>query len=59
MTEKNLFDKALSQLVENNRQWAASMIEQDPDFFSNLSRRRNISGLVARIVVCQQIPLWG
>ena len=36
MTDKNLFDKALGQLVENNRQWAASMIQQDPDFFSNL-----------------------
>ena len=36
MTSKNAFDKALGQLVENNRQWAAAMVEQDPDFFSNL-----------------------
>ena len=36
MASKNAFDKALGQLVENNRQWAASMIEQDPDFFSKL-----------------------
>ena len=36
MASKTAFDKALGQLVENNRQWAASMIEADPDFFSNL-----------------------
>jgi carbonic anhydrase len=36
MATKNPFDKALGQLVENNRQWAASMLEQDPQFFSNL-----------------------
>ncbi len=35
MTEKK-FDRALRQLVANNREWAASMIRQDPDFFKKL-----------------------
>ncbi len=36
MTAHRNFDKALRQLVDNNRDWAASMVEQDPDFFSKL-----------------------
>lgn len=35
MTSKN-FDRALRQLVANNREWAASMVAQDPDFFRKL-----------------------
>ncbi len=30
------FDRALRQLVANNREWAASMVAQDPDFFKKL-----------------------
>ena len=30
------FDKALRQLVANNKEWAASMLERDPDFFKKL-----------------------
>ena len=32
---------ALTDLLENNRTWAASIREQDPDFFSNLSRQQS------------------
>lgn len=35
MSTRN-FDRALRQLVDNNRAWAASMVAQDPDFFSKL-----------------------
>ncbi len=35
MPGKN-FDRALRELVANNREWAASMIAQDPDFFAKL-----------------------
>lgn len=35
MPGKN-FDRALRELVVNNREWAASMIAQDPDFFKKL-----------------------
>ncbi len=35
MNNKN-FDRALRQLVDNNREWAASMVAQDPDFFRKL-----------------------
>ncbi len=35
MPAKN-FDRALRELVANNRQWAASMVEQDPEFFKKL-----------------------
>lgn len=34
-TQRN-FDKALRQLVDNNRAWAASMVEQDAGFFRKL-----------------------
>ena len=30
------FDKALGQLVANNKEWAASMVERDPGFFRKL-----------------------
>ncbi len=30
------FDRALRELVANNREWAASMVAQDPDFFKKL-----------------------
>ena len=35
MPGKN-FDRALRELVANNREWAASMVAQDPDFFKKL-----------------------
>ncbi len=35
MSKRN-FDRALRQLVDNNRAWAASMVAQDPDFFTKL-----------------------
>ena len=35
MREKKI-DKALRQLVANNREWAASMLERDPDYFKKL-----------------------
>ncbi len=35
MSTRN-FDRALRQLVDNNREWAASMVAQDPDFFRKL-----------------------
>ncbi len=36
MNSKRNFDRALRQLVDNNREWAASMVAQDPDFFKKL-----------------------
>ena len=35
MREKKI-DKALRQLVANNKEWAASMLERDPDYFKKL-----------------------
>lgn len=35
------FDKALRQLVANNKEWAASMIARDPDFFSKLMSQQS------------------
>ena len=35
MREKKI-DKALRQLVANNKEWAASMLERDPDYFRKL-----------------------
>ncbi len=35
MPGKN-FDRALRELVANNREWAASMVAEDPDFFKKL-----------------------
>jgi len=31
----------LSQLLENNRAWAAEIVERDPEFFARLSRQQN------------------
>ena len=33
--------RILKHLLENNRKWAASLKESDPDFFSKLSRQQN------------------
>jgi carbonic anhydrase len=33
--------RSLSRLFENNRAWAASMVEQDPQFFSNLAQQQS------------------
>lgn len=33
--------RSLSRLFENNRAWAASMVEQDPRFFSNLAQQQS------------------
>ncbi|MCB0287043.1 MAG: carbonate dehydratase [Calditrichia bacterium] len=33
--------RILKHLFENNRKWAASLKESDPDFFSKLSRQQN------------------
>lgn len=33
--------KLLPELIENNRQWASSMTETDPEFFSNLSGKQS------------------
>ena len=35
------FDKALRQLVANNKEWAASMTARDPDFFSKLMSQQS------------------
>lgn len=35
------FDKALRQLVANNKVWAASMIARDPDFFLKLMSQQS------------------
>jgi carbonic anhydrase len=33
--------RVLPQLFENNRKWAASVLQRDPDFFKKLSRGQN------------------
>lgn len=33
--------RTLSQLLENNRAWAAAMTQSDPDFFSRLARQQS------------------
>ena len=35
------FDKALRQLVANNKEWAASMVARDPDFFTKLRAQQS------------------
>ena len=37
--------QSLSHLFEKNKQWAARILEQDPDFFRNLSRQQSPSYL--------------
>ena len=32
--------RLLSELIENNRKWAASVTESDPEFFSNLAKQQ-------------------
>ena len=35
------FDKALRQLVANNKEWAAAMVARDPDFFTKLRAQQS------------------
>ena len=32
--------RLLPELIENNRKWAASVTESDPEFFSNLAKQQ-------------------
>ncbi|RKG71895.1 carbonate dehydratase [Corallococcus terminator] len=36
MTDRNAGDRKLEVLFQNNRQWAASMVEKDADFFTKM-----------------------
>ena len=33
--------KTLDQLFQNNREWAAGILRQDPEFFAKLSRQQS------------------
>jgi carbonic anhydrase len=33
-------DHALEGLLENNRKWAAAVMKEDPDFFSNIAHKQ-------------------
>ncbi|RKH05143.1 carbonate dehydratase [Corallococcus praedator] len=37
MTDRNAGDRRLEVLFQNNRQWAASMVEKDADFFTKMA----------------------
>ncbi|TSC25225.1 carbonate dehydratase [Corallococcus sp. Z5C101001] len=41
MTDPNAADPTLDALFENNRQWAASMVEKDADFFRKMASHQS------------------
>ena len=50
----------LDELFNKNREWAAKVTAEDPEFFLPYrnNKSRNISGLAVQTVVCPQTRLW-